>query len=616
MNLNYSFQNSKKITKMINSKYIYVSSIFLFTIVFNSVSFAQLSVPFKMRFQDFVKGDMSVIANNITNRVDISNSSNVAYYNQTNTAQLNDEFTMQYIDIDNDNSTFSSSSAELILENSKNKKIVYAGLYWSATYKYNSGYQKKQGKFVADDKERELFNEVKIKLPNQDDYTSIIGEILYDGIKDKELKEFAPYVVYANVTKLVKELKNPSGIYTVANIKATQGMLSGGVASGWTLFFVYEDEKMSGKFITSFDGFASVTDRSTDILFNGFETLPKGNVNAKIACAALEGDSNMMGDQLLFNTTGNFRDFVPLTNSVRKTNNFFNSSITIEDKFFSKRIPDSKNTLGYDTCLISIPNENNEVIGNNSNQATLRLKSSGDRYMMFFTAFNVEVTEEAVKLKKANKDLIVSSKIESKEVTINKIDKGITEKKIIKKEEVSETEPVVLNEKESKEIQKTKAKEEKKLLALQKKEEKRLKKALEKAEKENQKMLADAEKSRLKQIKKERKNKNKDSEIAKIEILDISVDNLEKGYYIVANVFEKPYNAINFIKFLKEKGIEAKFFINKENNYRYVYISKTDSEKDAINLYQSKVNNTYQDQIWILSVNKKNNNLQLTNNDY
>lgn len=599
-----------------NTKVIKFSTFILVVIFFNNNCFAQLSVPFKMRFQDFVKGDMSVIANNNTNRVDISNSANVAYYNQTSSAQLNDEFTMQYIDIDDDNSTFSSSSAELILENSKNKKIVYAGLYWSATYKYNSGYQKKQGKFVADDKERESFNEVKIKFPNQDNYIPITGEILYDGIKDKELKEFAPYVVYADVTKLVKELKNPSGIYTVANIKATQGMISGGVASGWTLFFVYEDEKMSGKFITSFDGFASVTDHSTDILFNGFETLPKGNVNAKIACAALEGDSNMMGDQLLFNTTGNVRDFIPLTNAIRKTNNFFNSSITIEDKFFSKRIPDSKNTLGYDTCLITIPNENNAVIGNNSNEATLRLKSSGDRFMMFFTAFNVEVTEEAVKLKKVNKDLIVSSKMESKEVTITKIDKGITQKEINKNEQVTQTETVVLNEKEAKEIQKAKDKEEKKLLALQKKEEKRLKKALEKAEKEKQKMLADAEKSRLKQLKKERKNKNKDLEIVKIEIQDISVDNLEKGYYIVANVFEKPYNATNFIKYLKDRGINANFFINKANNYRYVYISKTDDEKEAINLYLSKVNNTYQEQIWILSVNKKYNNSQLTNNDY
>ena len=82
----------------------------------NLYSFAQLSVPFKMRYQAFVKGDMTLIANNITNRVDFNNPSNVPYYNHTSSAKLNDEFTMEYIDIDEDESTFSSSSDELIFE--------------------------------------------------------------------------------------------------------------------------------------------------------------------------------------------------------------------------------------------------------------------------------------------------------------------------------------------------------------------------------------------------------------------------------------------------------------------------------------------------------------------
>ena len=89
-----------------------------------SVSFAQLSVPFKARYQGLVKGDMTVIANNIVNRVDYNNSSNEPYYNHTNKAQLNDEFYMDYIDVDNDEDTFSSSSAELFLDNPNNKRII------------------------------------------------------------------------------------------------------------------------------------------------------------------------------------------------------------------------------------------------------------------------------------------------------------------------------------------------------------------------------------------------------------------------------------------------------------------------------------------------------------
>ena len=78
-------------------------TLFTFVVVFSlfSKAHAQVAVPFKVRYQSFVKGDMTVIANSITNRVDYNNSANAAYYNHTNHALLNDEFTMQYIDKEN-----------------------------------------------------------------------------------------------------------------------------------------------------------------------------------------------------------------------------------------------------------------------------------------------------------------------------------------------------------------------------------------------------------------------------------------------------------------------------------------------------------------------------------
>ena len=85
-----------------------------------------------------------MIANNIVNRVDYNNDSNSPHDSRAYQGELNDEFMMLYTDIDNDKSTFSSSSADLYLNNPLNKKIVYAGLYWSATYLYNSGISKKK----------------------------------------------------------------------------------------------------------------------------------------------------------------------------------------------------------------------------------------------------------------------------------------------------------------------------------------------------------------------------------------------------------------------------------------------------------------------------------------
>lgn len=172
-------------------------------------SYSQLVSPFKIRYQSFVKGDIKLISNNITNRTDYGNTANVPYYNHTNSAKKNDEFEMNYIDIDDDMSTFSSSSSKLNLGNAINQKIVYAGLYWSATYKYESGTINKSGKYVSVDDNRTPFTNVKIKFPNQESYTDLSGEIVYDGFQQKDVQDFAPYVCYADITSFIKELNDP-----------------------------------------------------------------------------------------------------------------------------------------------------------------------------------------------------------------------------------------------------------------------------------------------------------------------------------------------------------------------------------------------------------------------
>jgi hypothetical protein len=511
----------------------------------SNTNFAQLSVPFKIRYQGFVKGDMTIIANNSVNRVDFTNGPNEPYYNLTSYAKLNDEFDMAYIDIDEDESTFSSSSSELYLENPNRKKIVYAGLYWSGTYRYNAGIQKSEKKFISTDASRGTFSSVKLKLPNKEKYIDVSGQVIFDGAGKNEFDAIAPYAVYADISDYLKELSNASGVYSVANIKATQGIIEGGVSAGWTIFIVYEDQNMSGKFVTSYDGFAGVTDKSTDIVFNGFQTLPKGNVRAKIACAALEGDNNLLGDQLLFSSNES-KLFTPLSTNIRKDNNFFNSSITIENQNFINRYPDSKNTLGYDTCLFTIPNPNNTIIGNNIKEATLRLKSNGDRCFMFFTAFGVEVTpsmDEIIYATTDDKPLKVASK--------NNLIKFIPANKDFLIEDYRTNSSVNRN----------------------------------------------------------RKNTIIDSKNNIIEVQTASISSATSGYYIVANIFKTEQSAIEFVTFLKSKDIEADFFTNGLNNYRYVYLKKNNDLNEIVDLYLSKLDDTYEDRIQILAINKNNNEL-------
>ena len=58
-----------------------------------------------------------------------------------------------------------------------------------------------------------------------------------------------------------------------------------------------------------------------------------------------------------------------------------------------------------------------------------------------------------------------------------------------------------------------------------------------------------------------------------------------------------------FTNSLKSKGLNPKVLVNPANNYKYVYLKKVDDEQEAQTLFLTKLNNTYQDKLWILSLN-------------
>ena len=587
-----------KITQKLNPLLFCLLLLFLFN---GENSYSQLAVPFKVRYQSYVKGDMTVISNTIVNRKDNRNSTSDPYNDITEIAKLNDQFEMNYIDIDNDKSTFSSSSAELNLENSSSKKIKYAGLYWSATYKYDTGIRDKKWNYVAVDNNRASVNEIKLKLPGQNEYININGDIIFDGLTEKNFKESAPYAVYADVTKHIQSLQNANGEYTVANIRATQGIISGGVAGGWTLFLVYEDETETGKFITSFDGFVGITARPVEILYSGFSTLPEGKVNAKLAGSVLEGDRNLVGDQLEIKS-GESKNYTLLSHSLKPIDNFFNSTIVINDSYFENRKPNSMNTLGFDTFLIPIENENNAVIQNNSSKVSLKLKSSGDRYSMFFSAFNVEVQDPASEVEQLISSPETTSKIVEpsvSEMLINAMPSNVInneEKKVAEVAQPDSTQQKIANtvsEKKNSELTPEEIKAEmEKLLADKSVKATEIKfYSIREMIKESEKLNAEIDDSKSKK------------RITVLPGADVLIPNQSKGYYVVANVFAIPNNAERFEAKLKKKGLDAQILYNPTTNLKSVYIGKFGSWSDAIKFYYSNAEGNYHDELWIMLVN-------------
>jgi large repetitive protein len=373
----------------------------------STFSFAQIKTPFEPRFNDTFHGDLTMISNNIVSKTLTSNP-----YNTFGTV-TNGDVDMQFIDVDNNVSTYNSSSATLFIDNPFCSKIVYAGLYWSATYRYNVGNNPASGRF-------EDWNTVKFKVPNGDYVNITASSVLYNGFLDTDpAVTHGPYSCYADVTSLITNLSNPNGSYFVGNIRvstdgrSSQGLNSivGGVSGGWSLVVVYKNVLKTAKHFTTFDGHAVISspgngDPNTvlDIPVSGFTTIPAGPVNAKLGVIALEGDNAIRGDGFLIkaNSVANYSNLTyspTLGSAPTITNpNYFNSTITLNDANFTNRNPASLNTLGWDSHLNLIPNPLNNVLPNNETAATLRATSTQDKYDIFFTSFDIEIIEPIINL--------------------------------------------------------------------------------------------------------------------------------------------------------------------------------------------------------------------------
>lgn len=372
---------------------------------------AQIKNSFDVRFQTTVRGDLTMISNNIVN-ISTDNNPNTAYNTTGSSSSYNDDINMQYIDIDGSNQTFNSSSANLSIADAQCSKIVHAGLYWSATYRYNTGNDSSSGRETD-------WNQVKFKVPGGTYVDIVADEVLYNGFADTDQTNVThgPYGCFADVTTLVSSLTNPNGTYFVGNIRVSQDgsngssyPIPGGVAGGWTLVIVYENINLPGKKISTFDGYAVVASNagSLDIPVTGFSTLPAPfPVRAKLGISTLEGDNRITGDQLQIkaNTVATYTNLIntPLP-ATAVTNNYFNSSITLNGAFNTARNPNSTNTLGWDAHLNTINNPANSIIPNNETGVTLRAITTGDKYDVFFASFDVEIIEPQIPLIKEVED--------------------------------------------------------------------------------------------------------------------------------------------------------------------------------------------------------------------
>lgn len=312
-----------------------------------TTSHAQVARAVTPRFNVQTAGDVTLIGNTLLT---------CAAGGQCASAQAggaggvvnNQNFTMQYVDVDGDPTTFSSSTATLSLP--AGADVLYAGLYWGG---YSAASTRNTAKFA---------------VPGGG-YVALTAQQL-DAIGNA-------YQGFVDVTTQVRNAGN--GTYGVADVVSSPGATD--VWAGWSLVVVYHLNTLLSRNLTVADGFV-YTGPGNDVILNvsGFLTPPTGTVQAGVGFIAYDGDLGHTGEDLILNAS-------LLSDGLNPANNVFNSTVTLEGTRFSAKNPDYVNQLGYDADILSA----NGVLGNGSTSASVTLKSASDRYYAGAVIFKTEI---------------------------------------------------------------------------------------------------------------------------------------------------------------------------------------------------------------------------------
>ncbi len=305
---------------------------------------------FSTRFSTTANGDVVLVGNMILHCSGNATACTNARNTTTPGGTINNGYTMVYVDIDSDASTFSSSSAQLVLPAGSN--ILFAGLYWAGQSANASR------------------NQIRLMVPGSTTYQTLASTQLYTN--------GSAYQGFRDVTSIVQAAG--AGTYTAANVYANSG--NGGAWGGWQLVVAYSNTSEPTRNMNVFDGFLYANGSGTgynDIDISGFVTPLTGTVNSRLGIVIYDGDrgandTTAAGDpSLAFGTTTGTLN--PVFNTPNPQRDVYNSTVSDLGSYVTTRNPAYQNTLGVDIDRL-VPNT---PLPNGATSARLRVRgTSGD----------------------------------------------------------------------------------------------------------------------------------------------------------------------------------------------------------------------------------------------
>lgn len=346
---------------------------------------------FSLRYQIAAKGGIDFVSNAIlecngsggggANCADLATQLPPTF----DTWSQNNDHVAEYIDMDADPATFSSSSDSIDLPPCS--EVFFAGLYWG-------------GLSGDDDDDYPGRDSVKISFDGGG-YVDIVADELIDAGADEGLGNRV-YYCYADITEIVNE-NDANGLYTVANIYSR---LAGGSNrwGGWNIIVVYQNDLLAMRNLCVFDGLVNVNDSGTDIEIGAtdFLTPPSGPVSLEVGVYGYDGDRGFIGDSLLFDGGAGY---VPIFNATNPADDIFNSSQTRFESVMTSQVPLIYNNISIDADIFELDNGAFDYIGNSATSANIKITTNDENVQVQAITLAVDVFEPDIRAELSVEDI-------------------------------------------------------------------------------------------------------------------------------------------------------------------------------------------------------------------
>ncbi|WP_430974692.1 PorP/SprF family type IX secretion system membrane protein [Zeaxanthinibacter enoshimensis] len=86
------------------------------------------------------------------------------------------------------------------------------------------------------------------------------------------------------------------------------------------------------------------------------------------------------------------------------------------------------------------------------------------------------------------------------------------------------------------------------------------------------------------------------------------LQDVEQGFYVIANVYKGGKYMNKFISTLQSDGIDAGYIDNPRNGLKYVYLQRFNSKEEAMRAYNTGLDGKYDGDLWIMNVDNRYSN--------